>query len=399
MAHIIKFKVARLAGRKDVYAAELSRDINIFYGVNGSGKTSLLKILHSAMQRDTRGLATVPFEWAEVTIHSVDYDQDFIATLHKDYIKRRPSAKRNKPLKATMETVTDIDESIRDMYIYRSLAGKELSWKYQPGLPRGAPSRWSHRYLPTYRLYRAPETYSRHLYRDIGEPLELAYDWEMLFEKNFHALWLSYSNRWLTEIQTIQGKGLESVLRRILTSRVGRGEAKQFDSKLAYERVTAFLARQGSSYSLGRRDAFVKRYKSSPEVRRVVNDISRIEKRIERAMASRRKLEQLIHNMFTGNKIVKFDEKSVDVETDDRQRIGLNSLSSGEKHALLIFLETLIAEVGTVLIDEPEISLHVDWQRELISDMRQLNPDAQLIVATHSPLIMSGISKNEIFRL
>jgi len=399
MAHIVGFKIAGLAGRKDIYTTELNRDINIFYGVNGSGKTSLLKILHSVMLGDTSMLKRVPFEWAEVTIHSVDYDKDFVAALHKGRMKRKPSAIRKKPAKAVMQRVSDIDESIRDVYRYRRVAGEELSWKYQPKLPPGTRGKWHHRYLPTYRLYRGPETYSSRLYRDIGEPMELAYDWDMLFEKNFHELWLSYSNRYLSEIRTIQGKGLESVLRRILTSRVARGETKQLDSKVAYERVAAFLTRQGSRHYLGRRDAFEKRYQRSPELKSVVNDINTIEEKIEAAMASRRKLEQLIHNMFTGNKMVKFDDKDVDVETDDQQRIGLNSLSSGEKHTLCIFIETLLAEIGTVLIDEPEMSLHVDWQRELISDMHQLNPDAQLVVATHSPVIISGISDDKVFRL
>ena len=42
-------------------------------------------------------------------------------------------------------------------------------------------------------------------------------------------------------------------------------------------------------------------------------------------------------------------------------------------------------------MDEPEISLHIEWQKQLISLIRELNPNAQIILSTHSPaLIMDG---------
>jgi hypothetical protein len=38
-------------------------------------------------------------------------------------------------------------------------------------------------------------------------------------------------------------------------------------------------------------------------------------------------------------------------------------------------------------MDEPEISLHIDWQRSLISNIRQINPNCQIIITTHSPTV------------
>ena len=52
--------------------------------------------------------------------------------------------------------------------------------------------------------------------------------------------------------------------------------------------------------------------------------------------------------------------------TDDDKSIGLAALSSGEKHVLRILVETLDADAGPIIIDEPELSLHIDWQRELL---------------------------------
>ena len=52
-------------------------------------------------------------------------------------------------------------------------------------------------------------------------------------------------------------------------------------------------------------------------------------------------------------------------------------------------------EPYALLMDEPEISLHIDWQQRLIDLIRQLNPNAQIILSTHSPaLIMDGWMEN-----
>ncbi|MCM1313135.1 MAG: ATP-binding protein [Bacteroides sp.] len=68
-------------------------------------------------------------------------------------------------------------------------------------------------------------------------------------------------------------------------------------------------------------------------------------------------------------------------------------LSSGEKQMLVIMLTVLVenGEHYALLMDEPEISLHIEWQQQLIGLIRELNPNAQIILSTHSPaLIMDG---------
>lgn len=61
-------------------------------------------------------------------------------------------------------------------------------------------------------------------------------------------------------------------------------------------------------------------------------------------------------------------------------------LSSGEKHLLILFLTVLLQDKqnAILLLDEPEISLHYSWQQKLIEYLRELNPNCQLIIATHS---------------
>lgn len=68
-------------------------------------------------------------------------------------------------------------------------------------------------------------------------------------------------------------------------------------------------------------------------------------------------------------------------------------LSSGEKQMLIILLTVLVQNKKpyVLFLDEPEVSLHVEWQQRLIGIIRDLNPNIQVIMTTHSPaVIMDG---------
>ena len=68
-------------------------------------------------------------------------------------------------------------------------------------------------------------------------------------------------------------------------------------------------------------------------------------------------------------------------------------LSSGEKQMLVILLTVLIQDLqpGVLFMDEPEASLHIEWQQQIIRRVRDMNPNVQIILTTHSPaVIMDG---------
>lgn len=68
-------------------------------------------------------------------------------------------------------------------------------------------------------------------------------------------------------------------------------------------------------------------------------------------------------------------------------------LSAGEKQLLYILTTVLCQDQKPtiMLMDEPEISLHFDWQKILLESILELNPNIQIIMATHSPaMVMNG---------
>ena len=68
-------------------------------------------------------------------------------------------------------------------------------------------------------------------------------------------------------------------------------------------------------------------------------------------------------------------------------------LSSGEKQMLIILLTVLVEDDQpyVLFMDEPEVSLHIEWQKRLIDLILELNPNVQIILTTHSPaVVMNG---------
>ena len=68
-------------------------------------------------------------------------------------------------------------------------------------------------------------------------------------------------------------------------------------------------------------------------------------------------------------------------------------LSSGEKQMLAILLTVLVEDEQpyVLFMDEPEVSLHIEWQKRLIDLCLELNPHVQIILTTHSPaVVMNG---------
>jgi predicted ATP-dependent endonuclease of OLD family len=100
--------------------------------------------------------------------------------------------------------------------------------------------------------------------------------------------------------------------------------------------------------------------------------------------------------VFSGKRVNFSKEKGLIVSSyldhSGTSELGLHDLSSGEQHELILIYELLFkVEINSlVLIDEPEISLHVGWQVDFLKDLqrvlRLVNID--ILIATHAPSII-----------
>ena len=107
----------------------------------------------------------------------------------------------------------------------------------------------------------------------------------------------------------------------------------------------------------------------------------------------KKRFQDIVDDLFseTGKKIVR-------TENEIRfSQIGETllpyQLSSGEKQMLAIMLTVLVEDnlPYVLFMDEPEVSLHIEWQKRLIDLCLELNPNVQIILTTHSPaVVMNG---------
>lgn len=105
----------------------------------------------------------------------------------------------------------------------------------------------------------------------------------------------------------------------------------------------------------------------------------------------------------TINTIIKefFISKSIQISDavifgSDKNILDSDVLSAGEKQFLGFLAYNALMNNGIMFIDEPELSLHVDWQRKLINTLLRQNSSNQLILATHSPFIYSMYEDKEL---
>ncbi|PHD00277.1 hypothetical protein COF44_13695 [Bacillus toyonensis] len=105
-------------------------------------------------------------------------------------------------------------------------------------------------------------------------------------------------------------------------------------------------------------------------------------------------IEEFNSYLSPSKKLV-IDEKGPRVKTFNSEH-GIEKLSSGERH-LLSFLTLFIIEGrdrNILMIDEPEISLNLEWQGKLLKLLTTFVPGSQIIVATHSPAIAEYNTNN-----
>jgi energy-coupling factor transporter ATP-binding protein EcfA2 len=114
----------------------------------------------------------------------------------------------------------------------------------------------------------------------------------------------------------------------------------------------------------------------------------------QRLSQAKTHFQDIVDELFqdTGKKVIR-TENEIRFALSTGETLLPYNLSSGEKQMLVILLIVLVEDHQpyVLFMDEPEVSLHIEWQKRLIELILDLNPNVQIILTTHSPaLIMNG---------
>lgn len=142
----------------------------------------------------------------------------------------------------------------------------------------------------------------------------------------------------------------------------------------------------------------------------VLDAIQKVDKETEQMKKPISVLSELTRKIFRYNAILvteklvlgeknggsAFGEGSEDITIEKiNDAISSDKLSSGEKQMLSYLCYNAFYKDTAIFIDEPELSLHVDWQRRLFPTLLEQGENNQFFVATHSPFIYTKYSDKE----
>jgi predicted ATPase len=128
-------------------------------------------------------------------------------------------------------------------------------------------------------------------------------------------------------------------------------------------------------------------------IEEVVQKWEELQGRLQTIFRQRDKFQAIADELFQRKKMMFSESNEIEFTSRSGKPLTPQMLSSGEKQLLILMSEALLQrEMPAIFIaDEPELSLHVLWQERLVGSLRTLNPNAQIISATHSPDIVGPL--------
>lgn len=433
---IQQIEAVGLHGRFDV-ALTFTDGINIVHGSNGTGKTTLLHILANAVNGDFRRFAYLKFQNIIITLD----DQTQIKIAQKwsnnpEKIKTEvwignkvvDSFQSQEVLR---EETQEMNEHFYQLGYYSNQDRSLINLKstYFPAF-RTMIEAWSTLDKDQIRSFTHSSTHFKKLLRNTGRSTELA---RILFGKFVPRLQYpspiqieKYINKELIKAQlkiartdrnlfsdafvesfkaiaeeekipelksenlTEMIENIKNILERLedLPFQIDRDQSNDVYKKLK-EQLSSFQI-YSESQAIAKR--FLSIYQNS------------LQKRLDQQTEAYAKIEKYLEsvNQFLEGKKLEIQmingQPKLGVKIKDESSIhSLKILSSGERQVVgLIYSASHQTYGKIVLIDEPEISLHIDWQRKLLPEMMKQLGNKQLIICTHSPVIASAYRERMI---
>lgn len=415
---IISVKIKKLWNIKDI-ATMFHPDVNVFIGVNGSSKTTFLNLIEGALLVDARILSKIQFESISIAL-----DNDLIHTV--DVIK---DAKDNIPcIKYCINSTDTYEIPYGEMrHPYRMGMFREVIENLRYKLNAAIPISW----LSVYR----EKNINRELFEETTSSRENVNVVDARLNYLLRSL-LSYRLQLEGELNKVADRFKEDVFSimlynkkydcidvdnflsfRSLDSKLIKRQLFDVFKKLGIVRDKAQDIANHMNALASVMDKILTKQQLSAEDLMPIALLNRTMSLIElskKEETSKAHINAPLNNYikclknFIPDKTFDFEDgrESISIKLDHNHHIDENdpimikptSLSSGEKQLLILLTETLLQQNSpTIFIaDEPELSLHIEWQRKIISSVRELNPNAQVIVATHSPEIAGLWTSNVI---
>lgn len=442
MVQVVKLVKATVLGLFGRYSHSIEfgseDEFLILYGPNGVGKTKFLEIIFSSASLNYFALEPLPFSFAELV-----YSDGTILTVSRNRVEKEIELSRWSGTKITFE----ISIEGKDAKEWQPIPEKFYdTLSRRSGLVQTSDGEWEdirrgekYSVSELYRKYVARQSYGREDQTELGEFDELP---ELFAEFRARtSCYLIDSQRLLAEQYIAarggRGYGYDRDRRAVLRARISEysekvkeklDRAQAEHSRLSQQKDRSFPSRvlKEAEGKVSQDPSTIReRYKEQSEFRERLAKVVSVDlsERLELPERDLDNWELALLHLYVNDTEEKFApfanlleriellQKIVNkrllnkqlevtasggllVRRDDGERIALDALSTGEQHEIILMFDLLLnVESGaTVLIDEPEISLHIAWQLSFIPDVRRIAGlvGFRFLVATHSPHIING---------
>lgn len=357
---ILRFEVVDLFGREGTISAGLHDDINILTGRNGSGKTSILKLLWYVMSGNIL-IAIREINFKSFTLVTTEYE----CTIHK---LSRSTCKIDLHMNGSSITYEDEEDDDGGVYANAEDEPDKIFMKTGDSV-----------FLPTFRRIEGGFT-----------------------------IWGAQGLNRLSQAKNDVEESLLALSKKLTN------KSHIFVSSISTADIVTLLLRKYSDLSDTYTDIqhttsqeiikTIKEFKSEKSQNVEIDAANRIIDQIRAKVESMEiKREEIMTPIEGVRKMVALLFKHSGIKIGSRLSFGdaasaVNSdeLSAGEKQMLSFICYNAFYKNSVIFIDEPELSLHVDWQRQLFSILAQQNSSNQFIIATHSPFIYAKYPDKEI---
>ncbi|MBW8321805.1 MAG: AAA family ATPase [Arenimonas sp.] len=422
MAYIIrKVSIRGFLGYKDINV-ELDPGVNFLIGRNGTGKTTFIKLLHAILELDQSDLGNFKFDEVNIVYH--DDENNISPQLKIERIGGRRNSykysfrnKGNEKLRTfgddRVEVVSpfDFNRGQRDLQLRIRQRNENLA-ELRETFQKNTKFSW----LPLGRTTNVPRHYfdeedGSEIYRDpidnkISELVNQMTSYfsildsrtaaeTKLFQEAYFLSLISFKAPDVTRIVRDATKlnlpSQQAAMNTILSEMGLSNETITSEIAAFYNRAKA-AAKNVDNPGTGLRVEDIFAVADFIRLEEIVEKFKQYEEKKKKIQHPKYELASLMSSMLLNKEFV-FSEANqpVIINSVTRAPINITELSSGEKQLLIIFTETMLQnrEKYIFLADEPELSLHIDWQETLVSNIKKLNDRSQIIFATHSPDVVS----------
>lgn len=352
------------------------KDINILTGRNGAGKTTILKLIWYLISGNIeRALEEINFEYARIVAKNYSLelinltDDPNVTSISYTIFGETKSVKtyKNQRRAPRFSINENSNNDLIDIDIINILVAEASD---------------SSIFFPTFRRIEGGFSISN---RFSGIPQsKQAYDLEGAF--NAVSSRISVKNhRFITSVSTVD-------IANLLNEKLA--EVSEQTNKL-HSQLTRFITDEISRYTKSKNNQSDKNQLDSANeiLGSIQRQLDNITEHNEEIMKPFTVLSELIQSIFQHKGIKVSNAITIG---DTKEAILSDKLSAGEKQMLSFLCYNAFYNNCPIFIDEPEISLHIDWQRTLFPTLLKQTKNNQFFVATHSPFIYSKFEDKEI---